>query len=480
MSALKKALLRLPKTLDETYDRIIQGLESAGQLQDAITVLRWLCFSKVPLYLSEMIEVLAIENGDSGGFCPDERLPNPADIMVICSSLISCGHTDKKTRKPQIRLAHFSVKEYLLSDRCILTLDFQKATCHMAMAESCLHYLLYLYENLPLTKELVFQHPLSRYAAVHWWQHARAADHPLNPTVINLSCKLLMNKDASVLPWVQLFNIDYPRRPMNLSLTLDDVAPPLYYAASTGLLQVMEDIMSRTVDINAKGGRSHSALQVACYHGYEKVIEKLLDAGADVNAGGSHNTALQLASRHGNENLVQILLDAGADANAQKWSCRTALQRASMNGYEKIVQILLDAGVNVNAEGKYGTALQWASINGHEKVVRMLLDAGADVKYEGKYDTALQSASEQGHEKVVRILLDAGANVNAEAKYGTALQIASRHGHENIVQILLDAGADVNAVAGFWGTALQAASQWGGENIVQILLDAGAKPETEE
>lgn len=44
-----------------------------------------------PLRLSEIVEVLATENGGDGGFCPEERLPDPADMMVICSSLISCN-----------------------------------------------------------------------------------------------------------------------------------------------------------------------------------------------------------------------------------------------------------------------------------------------------------------------------------------------------------------------------------------------------
>lgn len=141
----------MPKTLHETYNRILQGIESARQRQDAIKALRWLYFSDIPLYLSEIIEVLAIENRESGGFCPDERLPDPADIMVICSSLISCSEIDEETRETRIRLIHISVKEYLLSDGCLLVLDFQTLTCHMAIAEGCLHYLLCLYEQFPLT-----------------------------------------------------------------------------------------------------------------------------------------------------------------------------------------------------------------------------------------------------------------------------------------------------------------------------------------
>ena len=195
MSALRKALSTLSKTLDETYDRILQGLESAGQLEDAVTILQWLCLEHRPLQSSEMVEILAIENGENGGFFPDERLPDPADIMTICSSLISCNAVDyddddwsdddstddgnEEGRTTQIRLAHFSIKEYLLSDRCALRRYFQAQTCHIAMAEGCLHYLLYLCQNATLTNEVVDGYPLARYAAEHWWQHARKIDSTL-------------------------------------------------------------------------------------------------------------------------------------------------------------------------------------------------------------------------------------------------------------------------------------------------------------
>jgi hypothetical protein len=100
-----------------------------------------------------MVEVLTIETGDDGGFFLEERLPDPANIMVVCSSLISCNaisdddgdedeHNDndstidlstnemERSRVNQIRLAHFSVKEYLLSDRCAFRLDFWTLNCH--------------------------------------------------------------------------------------------------------------------------------------------------------------------------------------------------------------------------------------------------------------------------------------------------------------------------------------------------------------
>ncbi|KAL8818033.1 MAG: hypothetical protein Q9191_008026 [Dirinaria sp. TL-2023a] len=131
----------------------------------------------------------------------------------------------------------------------------------MAIAEGCLHYLLYLYEKLPLIKDLVDQHPLSR---------------------------------------------------------IGDVALPLYYAASIGLLQVIENIMPQIIDVNAQGGYYGNALQAASEGGQEKVVQILLNAGADVNAqGGLYGNALQAASERGHEKVVEILLNAGADVKAE-------------------------------------------------------------------------------------------------------------------------------------------------------------------
>lgn len=90
LRGLRLALSTLPKTLDETYNRALQNLEASGQLPDAIKALQWLCYSDGPLELSELVDILAIETGEEGDFYPEERLPDPADIVIICSSLVNC------------------------------------------------------------------------------------------------------------------------------------------------------------------------------------------------------------------------------------------------------------------------------------------------------------------------------------------------------------------------------------------------------
>lgn len=80
--------------------------------------------------------------------------------------------------------------------------------------------------------------------------------------------------------------------------------------------------------MNAKGGSFGTALSTASCFGYEKIVEILLDAGADVNADEDGSTVIHEATTYGHEKIVKILLDAGADVNADKENV-TALQLAS-------------------------------------------------------------------------------------------------------------------------------------------------------
>jgi ankyrin repeat protein len=265
---------------------------------------------------------------------------------------------------------------------------------------------------------------------------------------------------------------------MNLHAKDEAGRTALYWASELGHDKILQMLVDRGADINAQGGYYGSALQAASAQGHDKIVQMLLDRGADVNAqDGEYDNALQVASYGGHEKVVQMLLDRGADVNAQDEHYGSALQAASAEGHERVVQMLVDRGADVNAQdGEYDNALQAASYRGHEKVVQMLLDRGADVNaQDGEYGNALQEASAEGYEKIVQMLLDRGADVNAQGgEYCGALQAASYGGHDKIVQMLLDRGADVNAQDEHYGSVLQAASAQGHERVVQMLVDRGA------
>ena len=224
---------------------------------------------------------------------------------------------------------------------------------------------------------------------------------------------------------------------------------PLQCAARSGHLIVAERLLRAGADVNAnpiKDGRT--ALQGAAEGGHMAVVERLLQAGADVNCEKGGRTALEAAAKGCHMAVVERLLQAGADVNRGNGG-RTALQAAAKGGHMTVVERLLQAGADVNANpsGISGrTALRDAAEGGHIAVVERLLQAGADVNpdpYNYSGSAALQAAAYGGHMAVVERLLQAGANVHANPSElgSTALKAATRGGHTAVVEVRRKAGA---------------------------------------
>ena len=257
----------------------------------------------------------------------------------------------------------------------------------------------------------------------------------------------------------------------------------LQNAARNCQVKVVQLLLDEGADVNAQVGNYGYALQAAMAAKYTlhdylvEVVQLLLDKGADVNAqGGMYGNALQAAAYSGKVEFFQLLLDKGADINAQGGVYGNALQAAADRGKVRVFQLLLDEGADVNAQGGvYGNALQAAAARGKVEVVQLLLDKGADVNAQGGvYGNALQAAAARDKVKVVQLLLDKEADVNAQGgMHGNALQAAAYDGKVEVVQLLLDKGADVNAQGEVYGNTLQAAAHCGEVEFFQPMLDRG-------
>jgi len=367
---VRRALQDLPKTLDETYARILHAIEEGQNAEEALKILTWLSYAERPLTTAEVSQVTGIVIGEECRFDEDEVLEDSNDILRICSSFVSIatagpgsnnsddddddrtydqifdGEQGPGPEMMYVRLAHFSVKEYLISTRpSIERYKLSAQESHETLATCCLVYLLHFNQDEWQNPDCESIFSLARYASRFWTEHARVSGMRSNQQR-DLSTEIFTQNSTAFLAWMRFFEIDRPwdRNP-DIRRTLFALPKPLYVASHEGLAQAVSAILAAGAEVNAQGGRLGNALQAASSGGHEQVVQMLLAAGAEVNAQGGHfGNALQAASSRGDEKVVQMLLAVGAEVNAQGGHFGNALQAASSLGQEKVVQMLLDAG----------------------------------------------------------------------------------------------------------------------------------------
>ena len=91
---IRTTLCQLPKTLDETYIRILDKIDE-NDSRRVHDVLQLIAFSRRPLTLGEIVEAIAFDT-DKKCFSEDEKLVDPLDVLEICSSLISLADPEPR------------------------------------------------------------------------------------------------------------------------------------------------------------------------------------------------------------------------------------------------------------------------------------------------------------------------------------------------------------------------------------------------
>ncbi|KAF2210280.1 hypothetical protein CERZMDRAFT_19684, partial [Cercospora zeae-maydis SCOH1-5] len=334
---VKDALYRLPPTLDATYERILVGI--SDEMRDvAVKLLRWLAYAQYPPSLYELVDATTIVLSD-GEYVQVEERPGEDDLLAVLSGLVTCQQVEKNTR---IRLAHFTVKEYLESKRIVQSsakgFHFESAKEQETLAKSCLVYLEhYSSSSQKLADEQdLTTFPLLRYAAESWYNHSirgRSGDCSRERSLL---CNPLLLSD-----WLNVHQPDLKHLP-RFSLA-KNIGSSLYYASLIGLVPVVHELIEAGANVNAMGGHYGNALQAASYEGQEKVVRILLDGKANIDAtGGHHSNALQAAATRGHVTIVRMLLDAGADIHANGLDYRSALHVATQEAHANVVQMLLE------------------------------------------------------------------------------------------------------------------------------------------
>ena len=237
-------------------------------VEDVRRVLTLLCFSTRPLTVNELVDAHAVDLNEPPQLDRDGRSYEQDDLVDICLGLIEILATDDDNGQTTLtaRIAHFSVHEYLQSDRILQQSSrifaMRSAPANTEIAQICLVYLLEPTLSTGILDETkLTDFPFAHFAAMHWFHHY-ANSKEGKTTIEQLVSKLFKEETTAFVTWIKLYDIDRPWRvDVNYNRPLTDMALPLYYAALLGLESVMHSVLpieTRDADasdaVNAQGG----------------------------------------------------------------------------------------------------------------------------------------------------------------------------------------------------------------------------------
>ena len=415
-----------------------------------------------PLRVEELAEVLAVDFDAprQGGFPqlnPDWRWADQHQaVLSTCSSLISIVGDG---RSQVVQFSHFSVKEFLTSDRLACSSEdvsryhILLEPAHTLLAQACLGV---LFRSDDAVHNVNAKNiPLAEYAARYWVDHARFEDVS---SYISKAMEYFFDVDRPHwAAWIRVYDIDMFWEWYTPDRDAED-AFPLYYAALCGFYDLVKHLISKYPEhINARGGLLVAPLVAALYKKHFQVAELLFQHGADVDVRGvDDNTPLAIACLNRPLDTVLWLLERSADINLQSTRGWTALHAAAFRSRLEAVQALLEHSADITSQtvdGGIPLHLAASPHNNHDDqldLMQLLLNHGSDVNArDNEGSTPLHHSSYRewksigtpymGTAEGTRLLLKHGANINARDNQGrTALQVALEHGRDEIARVLTE------------------------------------------
>ena len=464
--SIRRILNELPETLDETYERVLKDIKKVNQ-EHAIRLLHCLTVAIRPLRVDELAEVLAIDFDAARREGIPKLNPNWrwADhhqaVLSTCSSLITViDDGDSQV----VQFSHFSVKEYLTSDRLananpdVSRYHILPESAHTILAQACLGVILRFDDHVD--KDTAENIPLAKYAAEHWVSHAQFKDVSSR---IRDAMEYLFDADKPhFAAWRQVHDFDGDSDWYRFSPAIVPDGGPLYYASLCGLYSVAKHLaVNHPKHVNARGGQMVSPLGAALHGKHHEVAELLCEHGADICVRGNmERTLLHSASLDGLVDTARWLLNHGAVVNVRdNIGGSTPLHLAAWNEHLEIVQMLLEHHSDVRAQNYRGeVALHRAACCYKPRfqidVLQLLLDHGADADVNARDNegsTPLHhssfrsrdrcSNSGKGSVEGTRLLLKHGANIDAENNKGnTPFMVALEAEHHEMVELLWGLG----------------------------------------
>jgi ankyrin repeat protein len=190
----------------------------------------------------------------------------------------------------------------------------------------------------------------------------------------------------------------------------------LLQRVTRGRTDLVFDLVGRGAKATARDENGVPLLRWCAYYGDVSAVRFLLDHGESLDSLGD-NLDLNGAAFHGHWRLVEFLVERGADVNrglpdTGETPLHAALCRSDRLPYDLVLKVLLAAGAKANVQ------------------TRPAAETGAFMRdSRTRAETPLHRAAAFGTEGTIRLLLDAGAAVDARDMNGdTPLSWASWYG----------------------------------------------------
>lgn len=222
-----------------------------------------------------MIDAITVQPDARPSFDPDNRMPETRGILRICSSLVvlvqrSVPVEEVRQKSPdeqvevlELHLAHFSVKEYLVSRSASSVFGelLEEINARATIATICLTYLPSINHDLSIV-HIRAKFGFAQYRATYWAEHAEAGQNAGGP-VQDWIVEFFHIEHQKYLTCYSLFHPDFSKDLTRGSARLVRAASPLYFASLGGLIQPVRVLLAQGADVNASGGEHDSALQPA-------------------------------------------------------------------------------------------------------------------------------------------------------------------------------------------------------------------------
>ena len=255
----------------------------------------------------------------------------------------------------------------------------------------------------------------------------------------------------------------------------------LHVAARYNQYEMVQKLLDKGLDVNAKNKLGSNPLHLACFTGSIAMVNDLLEKGSDYSVVNSRGkTPISYVSYGKNPEVFKLFLKKDKDILNTKSADGTNLLFYAVFAVDTAgFSYLLARGLDVNStDSHHITPLCWAVLDNNPELIKSSINNGADVNYVAERgNTPLLFAIERDSLTTVKVLVDAGANINTADSAGlTALHKTTKKGNYKIAAYLISKGITIDSKDKDGMTALHYAAIYGRSEIGRALILKGANP----